>query len=109
MSAQVAYRRTFGEKTIAASGTVYLAPGPSRIPLLKAWEEKVKAAPKATDQVCLDNAVQEAEWVFQELPPEYCWIFDFDMGDQRLAGGPNPEVFSPVIEHMQASRWVRRR
>ena len=77
------------------SGTLYV--GPSARPLLESWRDGCRANPGEWDQKVLQQIVEGARsYRISTLPAEYTAIFDAEMCE------------SPVIEHMQASRRLRR-
>lgn len=98
LSVDVAFHSWRG-KTVA-SGTVFLRAGEARGRALRAWLGEVLKSPMATDQVCLGRAIKH-NFDLGELPVEYCWIYDHVE--------VSPDNSNPVIEHMQASRWAKRR
>jgi hypothetical protein len=85
------------------SGTVLLNPGPWRRPFLEEWLAEVTRDPGQKDQVALGKVVKRLGLRRRELPETYCWIYD-TMLKKRVA---DPTLASPVIEHLQASRWTR--
>ena len=104
--AVVGYRTIRGRP---ASGTVLLPVHKRRGELLEKWEEVVRNHPNATDQVCLGWAVSALMLPHVELPAEYCWIYDFTRANRRKPDPSPTDGEEPVIEHMQASRWARKR
>lgn len=104
IQAPIAFRMFPGDKP--GSGTVFLRAG-SRA-LLEEWLLLVKRHPHHTDQVCMGTAVKKLGISPFLLPQSYCWIFDED-SLKRSGGYYNPMDSTPVIEHMQASRWTRRK
>lgn len=103
VAGSVAYR-TINNRP--ASGTILLPVVSERVPLLERWVNEVRKDPKATDQICLDRVISGLTLKHVDLPPDYCWIYDFDEQDKKKPD-PNPADTLPVIEHMQASRWRR--
>ena len=87
------------------SGTVILPSGSKREGLLKEWIHQIELHPESTDQVCLGFAMHRLQADRYELPVEYCWIFDFDEDGKTVE--MDPAKYEPVVEHLQASRWVR--
>lgn len=94
----VAFHRWLGKHP--ASGTVFLGPGCGA--LLTAWIEEVQLHPARTDQVCLGDAVAATGTHEGALPESYCYIYDFHSDE------PDPDAIV-VIEHMQASRWTKKK
>jgi hypothetical protein len=86
------------------SGTVFLKNDDKRYWILDAWRLQCVKDPQATDQVCMGRAVEMLGIIHDELPEEYCWIYDIS----AQLSVPNPGIWFPVIEHMQASRWVEK-
>lgn len=93
-----------------AGGTIYLSAIQNRREeILKQWradcDSRDGSPPKhgaSWDQVFLKTYEDE----HFELPVEYCWIFDqrVKYPGKRIIDDPIDSF--PVIEHMQASRWV---
>lgn len=81
------------------SGTMYFGPTEWAAMLLETWEQGCAVAPEMWDQKVLQYLVERTEEVLRvrRLPAPYTLIFDTMAGD-----GP------PVIEHMQASRKLRK-
>ncbi len=83
------------------SGTLYFSGSQRSIDLVHGWIRDCHANPTHWDQVCLDRAVTEATSCaglrIAKLPAPYTLIFD-----TMAHLGP------PVIEHLQASRRLRR-
>lgn len=90
------------------SGTVYLGVNPNREEFLKVWRHQVAINPTKNDQVCMGIALDvislSKDYPFEHLPASYCWIYDYDgiQPTDRLTLDN-----TPVIEHMQASRWSK--
>lgn len=86
-----------------ASGTIWLGPGHRTWELVRRWETYCRANPTTWDQQCLQDVIEndppKGLRVYR-LPPEYCFIFD-------LSRQMFPRAF-PVIEHLQASRRLRK-
>lgn len=88
------------------SGTIWLpAAGLRTDELLDEWREQCRRhGDAAWDQRCLAKAIEELErtgpLIVGELPPQFCYIFDTS---RRYYPG-----VSPIIEHFQASRKLRR-
>lgn len=80
-----------------ASGTVLLPANPMREEFLDAWVDQVERCPTDTDQLCMQRTERKMGLVHLELPSEFCWIYDLDGLDVDS---------TPVIEHMQASRFM---
>lgn len=79
------------------SGTMYFGPNDAARDLLEAWRDECAANPSEWDQKCLQRLVDGSRrWRVSTLPAEYTAIFDAGMSSE------------PVIEHMQASRRLRR-
>lgn len=79
------------------SGTLFIGSGETAGELLEAWRDECTANPHEWDQKCLQRLVEGSRrWRMQTLPAEYTAIFDAGMSDD------------PVIEHMQASRRLKR-
>jgi len=90
--------KTDSEPGELLSGTLYFAPTKAADELLADWARTCSARPREWDQHVLQNLVEGREGLkVQNLPPNYTQIFDLMAG----AG-------EPVIEHMQASRRLRR-
>lgn len=99
-SVQLAYH-TWKRGDKPCSGTVFLGPGEWRSPYLQNWIKECTEHPTLTDQVCMARAYPYPP---VNLPEEYCWIYDLSLPDTIKVA--TPQHFMPVIEHMQASRWV---
>ncbi len=97
-----------GHRSEILSGTVYVDhTGPAH-DLLDRWQSHCVRRPEAFDQRCLQHALEETpDLRVAELPPEYCFIFDIFR--EEFYRRNHPEIGEPVIEHLQASREVRRR
>ena len=83
------------------SGTLFFGDTDAARLLVDRWIEKNKLHPTKLEQRNLETAyksVLEYPLIFFPLPVEYCTVFD---GDDRRG--------SPVIEHFQASREMRRK
>ncbi len=97
LQAPVAYHMWRGVE--ALSGTVFFGQGVvTRDLLIQSWCDEVNLNPRATDQVSMHKAMGGMN---TGLPVEYCYIWD-DVHKE-----PNPKT-TPVVEHMQASRFARR-
>jgi len=80
------------------SGTIYLANTPDVRLLVKLWAQRQAERPDTWDQKTLQAVVSETGFKVTPIPPAYVQIFD-----SMKHHGP------PVIEHMQASRRVRKK
>lgn len=80
------------------SGTLFFRNNASSRRLIKLWIQKNQENPNAWDQHNLHAAVLDWKGPVEELPPQYCQIFD-TMSAFGL----------PVIEHYQASRILKNR
>ena len=78
------------------SGTLYIGERETAGELLEAWRDECTANPTEWDQRCLARVLDSKRWRVQTLPAEYTAIFDAGMCEH------------PVIEHLQASRKLRR-
>ena len=78
------------------SGTLYFANTPRAYEIVDAWIAENKRNPETWDQKTLGAVVRRLGDGVVDLPPEYCAIFDGSM------------AADPVIEHMQASRRLKR-
>lgn len=82
------------------SGTLYFANTSGARRLTDAWVHLCGHQPHKFDQANLQEAVERtADLRVQDLPPEYCFIFDTS---RQLHPG-----LEPIIEHLQASRRLR--
>lgn len=94
----IAFHRFRGQELL--SGTVYFKNTPKTIELLNKWIEINNENPEVFDQKNLDSAINSVKDLrINELPPEYCFIFDLS---RQFYGGHRP-----VIEHYQSSRKNR--
>lgn len=87
-----------------ASGTVYLRRGEGRGEILERWIQECIKSPHTSDQPPLQKVAARLESIIL-LPVEYCWIYD--VNPMTMKKGTQP-TSRPVIEHMQASRWVKK-
>jgi hypothetical protein len=78
------------------SGTLYLRCNEATRELARIWIAECERNPKSWDQWALESALKLWRGLFQELPQEYCSIFD---AHNRPA--------QPVIEHLQSSRRLK--
>lgn len=106
LGAEIAYR-TWHKRP--ASGTVFLAPGARRDWILERWIASVERDTFATDQVCMGRAVAALGIEHYELPVEYCWIYDFTTTGAKVEDPWPAAEDGAVIEHMQASRFKRKK
>lgn len=83
-----------------ASGTIYFGAWIKRNLLLEQWIKEVTDAPMATDQICLGSTLEHLGLQPYILPRPYCHIYDSNNGIDLTS--------SPVIEHMQTSRYTLR-
>jgi len=79
------------------SGTVWFANSDNCKILVDNWVKQCAMQPNIWDQKLLDRAIRLTECRCHQLPPEYTYIECF-MND-----------CTPVIEHLQASRTLKRR
>lgn len=81
------------------SGTLYFGPTKGAWEIVREWESECRKHPAVWDQRVLQRVLAEhtGEWQVEELPPDYVQIFD------TMA-----HYGKPVIEHMQASRRLKR-
>jgi hypothetical protein len=83
------------------SGTLYFGATVNALALADKWVEECEAHPDVWDQQCLQNAVDSMPGLkVERLPFSYCRIFD--------GQGQDEQGVVPVVEHMQASRRLRR-
>ena len=80
------------------SGTMYFAPTRSARELVDLWIMENNRAPATWEQKNLARAMELWDGRFEELPAEYCCVWDSMSG----------YVDNPVITHFQASREARR-
>lgn len=83
------------------TGTLVVAPHADYI--LDAWIEENDKRPKEWDQRTLQRVVERDNLKVNNLPAEYCWIFDLS---RRFYPAHKA---APVIEHYQHSREARKR
>ena len=91
----------FAAHTLAGellSGTLYFAPTSRATRLLTRWVAEQEATPTEWDQRTLVRALDGWKGERADLPAEYCRIFD----NRKQAD------VVPVIQHMQASRLLKR-
>lgn len=96
----IALRKRRGREVL--SGTVFLRDTTASRALVETWARLCHDRPDQADQCCLADALQvERGLKVRWLDPEWCFIFDLDREE-------HPDV-TPVIEHFQASRRLKRR
>lgn len=80
------------------SGTLFIGTSSNADKLLKVWRDGCEASPSEWDQRVLQRIITDWQGPLSiaDIPASYCAIFDANMATQ------------PVIEHMQASRRLRR-
>lgn len=79
------------------SGTLYIGANDTATELLQEWLTDCQSNPGEWDQRCLQAVLNSSRrFRIQTLPADYTAIFDAGMSDH------------PVIEHLQASRRLKR-
>ena len=88
-TADIGYAR---KGTEILSGTLIFANNERTHVFMDQWIEQEALMPTISDQPCFHRALRHTDCTVEELPREYCFIFD------------DPNRCSPVIQQNQASR-----
>jgi len=89
----MAHRHRTGE---LLSGTLYIRCNEQTLALMERWVRICDANPQTWDQTCLDMALRGWDGRFEELPAQYCCIYDIQ-----------PRPIDAAVVHYQASRRLK--